>query len=773
MSTDHRVALGTTGWSVWRSALLRTTGFPADGLDLFAGPEAAIAADEWLRGEGSQEQFAKAYDEAAGSGAANAVRIAGDPLFREAITWQNPGMLAALDGLIRGWPPPRRDESRRYREKMLARYWQRYCAKNETIGYFGPICWVSVDPDRPEALRTTPGPDLIRRRWVALEYWALAAFGDTVAADPQARRWLRPVRQPHLSSRGDGVRRPAAPDLALPAAQAAAFRACDGRRTAIEVAELLLADPALGVRRESDAYLLLEWLVEHGLVRWDANLPMDTTAEQALRARLTAIGDEEVRARHLHGLDRLGAARDAVAAAAGDPAALRARLADLDAEFTALTGREPSQRPGQTYAGRALCYIDASRDLDVVVGAPILQSLAEPLALLLRAARWLCARLGQAYLAALRELYDDLARDLDEVTLADLWYLAQGPLFGAAHRPVDAVTEEFSRRWAELFGLDTLGPGTRALQLRAADLVERTARTFPNLGPGWSAGRLHSPDLQLCAASEQAIRDGDFLVVLGELHAGWPTFDTAGFTVAHPDLPRLIAGLEADLGQRRIRPLYPTTWPRWTARIAHSLIGPTDRELGFDAAPGADPDHLLPATAVTVSEQDGTLVARDRNGTTWPLLEMFSALLSMQAVDGFKLLAPADHSPRITVDRLVVARETWRTTVAGTGIITSRHEQPTYLAARRWRATLGLPEHVFARIATELKPCYVDFTSPHYVHSFATMLRSAREAAGGDVPVVVSEMLPDAGQAWVSDAAGRRYFSELRIQVTDAEAVDD
>ena len=77
---------------------------------------------------------------------------------------------------------------------------------------------------------------------------------------------------------------------------------------------------------------------------------------------------------------------------------------------------------------------------------------------------------------------------------------------------------------------------------------------------------MHSPDLQICADLEQAIQDGDYLVVLGELHAAWPTFDTAVFTLAAPDLAELIAAPpRRTSGQRRFRPLYPMNWPRWTA----------------------------------------------------------------------------------------------------------------------------------------------------------------------------------------------------------------
>jgi len=33
-------------------------------------------------------------------------------------------------------------------------------------------------------------------------------------------------------------------------------------------------------------------------------------------------------------------------------------------------------------------------------------------------------------------------------------------------------------------------------------------------------------------------------------------------------------------------------------------------------------------------------------------------------------------------------------------------------------------------------------------------------------------MLPDVADAWVPDGAGNRYASELRLHITDAEAVD-
>ncbi|MET8390002.1 lantibiotic dehydratase [Streptosporangium canum] len=749
-----KVNLGGTGWSVWRDALLRTTGFPAGGLEAFAAPSAAAAADDLLAGRGDAEVFDKALAGAIAAGAGKICDIAADPLVREAVTWQNPGVLIALDGLVRRGPQAARNARQRGRERTVLRYWQRYCAKNETIGFFGPVCWVALDADARQALDVRTGAGLLRERRVFFEGWAMSAYADHLAADPRVRRWWPPALMPHLTLRGRELLRPMQPPLVLSPAEAAVLARCDGRTPAIEV----VADLA----RPEDGYLLLERLAERELIAWDAALPSTHAIEGTLRARITAIGDPDLRQRALTGLDRLRTARDAVAAAAGDPDALKTALAALDEEFTAITGAPPRRREGQMYAGRTLCYEDTARDLDVTVGAPLLDDLAPPLAVILTAARWLTAALADAYGKALRELYDDLREDSDApVRLADLMSLSQGLFWGTGRRPADDVAEEFTRRWESLFGLE--GDDTR-VQLSAADLAGPVARLFPAERPGWSTGRLHSPDLQICATDVDAINRGDYQVVLGELHAAWPTLDCDIFTAWHPDIDRLRDELTADLGEHRVRLLYPTGWPRQGGRGAESLVGVTDRSLGFAAASGADPDRLLPATSVTVSDEDGALIATASDGHRWPLIEMFAGMLNNLAVDAFKLTTPAPHAPRITIDRLVITRETWRTTVAGTRLAAVTTERERYLATRAWRGRLNLPDQVFVKIGTEVKPCYFDLTSPHYADALCTMLR----AAGDDASVTISEALPTPGQAWVPDHDGNRYFSELRLQIIDS-----
>ncbi|MDQ3790701.1 MAG: lantibiotic dehydratase family protein, partial [Actinomycetota bacterium] len=283
MTAEHRIPLGDTTWSVWRDALLRSAGFPADGLTALSAPAAAASADALLRG--GPNTFDTDFAAAIAAGAERIRAIAADPLVREAVTWQNTNALHALDGLVAAGPGAPRNVRYRDRERAVLKYWQRYCGKNETIGFFGPSCWVTVDDQLTTAAETTAGPGLTRRRWVVLEAWVVQAYADAISADPAVRRWWPPLLAPHLTLDGRQVHRPGRPPVTLTAAEAALLAACDGKQPAVAV----VADPAIGLRREDDGYTILTNLVERELLTWDACLPNTSAAEAVLRRRIAAI----------------------------------------------------------------------------------------------------------------------------------------------------------------------------------------------------------------------------------------------------------------------------------------------------------------------------------------------------------------------------------------------------------------------------------------------------------------------------------------------------
>ena len=776
---DHTAPLGDTGWRVWRTALLRAAGFPAAGLERLRAVDAARAADALLgsadaadQSSADQTRFDQAYEAAVDRLAQAVWEIAGDPLFREALTWQNPSLIGtALDPLRAYGPTGRRNASRRQKETVITQYWSRYCGKNDTIGFFGPVCWITVGDD-VKGIESRPGKALLRSRHVFLERWTLVAFADHLAADPTVRRQL-PVRVvPTITLRTDGrtLRHPSRGDLALTKAEASVIVHCDGTGAAA-LARAVVADPESGLRREDDVYLTLASLADRELVQWGIDIPMNLSGETALLNAIQAIEDQAIRERVGADYDRLMTARDAVVAATGDADALNRAMSELAETFTSLTGHEAHHSDGKMYAGRTVCWEDTVRDLEVSVGQNVLDALAGPLELLFVAARWLSNAIADAYLAEFRAIYDELAEERGsvEVPYTELSFLAQGLFFGAGERPVDAVTDDFTRRWADLLGLDD---DVREVRYRSSDLRGPVSEVFAAERPAWKAARFHSPDLHIIGTDEQ-IRSGEFTAVIGELHAAWNALESICFCQRHPDYQSLLDNMAKDLPGGRILPLMPESWPRLTSRTSAGLEGPDDLHLAFVKAPGGDLARLLPSTSLTVfPADDGGLLVRSEDGRHWPLVELFGSLLATHAVDAFKLLGAFRHSPRVWIDNVVVARETWRTSVADLEFATVKDERDRYLAVRRWRAALGLPDRVFVRVATEIKPIYVDLTSPLHIRVLTMMIRSGLRNGGPDTAVTISEMAPTPEEAWVPDADGNVYASELRLLAVDPRAHD-
>ena len=86
-------------------------------------------------------------------------------------------------------------------ELGVAAYLQRYCAKNDTIGYFGPVGWGRWSDQGP-ALVATPGAGLLAERAVHFEHWAIDALAQRLSQDAEVRSWLEPWLAPHLRVEG-------------------------------------------------------------------------------------------------------------------------------------------------------------------------------------------------------------------------------------------------------------------------------------------------------------------------------------------------------------------------------------------------------------------------------------------------------------------------------------------------------------------------------------------------------------------------------------------
>lgn len=165
----HLTRITGSTWAFLRDVAIRAPGFPVDGLDAF--------------GDGEAEALAE---------------VARDERFQEAVTWQNRDTLrnavrkVAADGAAD-------DSAGRRRLDTVASYWQRYTAKNDTIGFFGPLGWGELVDDEDDVV-IAPGDDIIGSRVVRFEVWAMQTLADVVGAriGAELRVGTSPAPETHL-----------------------------------------------------------------------------------------------------------------------------------------------------------------------------------------------------------------------------------------------------------------------------------------------------------------------------------------------------------------------------------------------------------------------------------------------------------------------------------------------------------------------------------------------------------------------------------------------
>jgi hypothetical protein len=613
---DERLAEWTGEWALWRDCAVRSAGFPVRGLDVF--------------GSG---------DESAGLRA-----VARDPAFREAVTWQNRAALHnAVDKVAAGSPAG--GSARRRREEVVANYWQRYCAKNETIGFFGPLAWGRVADSGPAVDCRAGSVDA--ERSVHFEQWVIEALAQSVGS----------------------------------------------------------LDP----------------------------IPLGPHPERELRIRLERTPGSEA---GLAALDRLEGRRQAVVEATRDT--LDAALTDLDHAFVELTAQQPSRKPGQAYGARSLVYLDCLRDLQLTLGPGVRDELAGALPALLASSRWFCDRIHDVGQRLMRSALGGPAPAAATI----------GRILGELMRippEVHSVATELQTKWRHL--LDAGEPRT---------LVERAAQVFASDGPGWPLSVYHSPDVQIAAASTQAIERGDFLCIVGDFHPGANPLVQGMFANRHPDHEQFVSAVHADAGRPIVLLVPPRDAARITSRVMPAYTDPTDIHIA--ATPGACMPDGFPTIDIGRLVIDGEDAVEPALGVRFPLIELFAFPLFLAAVRTWDPFPSGEHAQRITVGRTVLRRETWN--VLASNAPRDAEDLPG------WAGALGMPRRVFCKSPLEDKPVYVDFASPTLMRTTNRLLRHAA-AATPQRPVRFTEMLPTPDQCWLTDDQGDTFTSEIRLVCVD------
>ena len=725
----------------------------------------AFAAVEDAR-KAFREEFAAAV-----LGTSMAVRgISHDPDFRQAVLLQNH---AAIQSVLHSFsvnPVEKRGSKERQKEELVASYLQRYCVKNDTVGFFGPVGWATLG-DAVNDIAVSPGPQLIATSSIYFENWSIEALAEKIAENPAVRHWIPPRRLPECYLDGATLRSPSGLKNLTPQ-QLAILRLCDGERSARQIASALVG--SAGFAGDDDVYVLLAELTKDNVLSWAYEFPLVPHPEKLLRQRLNRIDSEELRQPALAALDRLERARDNVAAAFGNAEQLSHAVIELEKVFAEVTGNSGSRLGGQMYAGRTLFYQDCRRDVEVDIGPDVLDAITPPLSLVLSSARWFSHRVAGVCREAFIKAHGMMAHTKTTGTVDFPRFAKYIQLLLFSGNPttniLTPVLKDLENRWKRILGPL---PEARHAQFSSAHLKPKVDDVFAAPAPEWPLARHHSPDVMIAAASVEAIRRGDCSFVLGEIHACTNTLNSSLFVEQHPCPEEFYQAMASDFPKPRPVLMLPRTFPRVTNRTSDAWLSPDSFhiEVSRDSIYAGERSQAIAASDFVVKKLGNRIVVGTRDGRLeYDAIEFFADLItraSLASFDFMKALNSGGHTPRITIDRLIVGRESWRFPARSLQFIHEENEQVRYLMVRRWMQQHNLPRFAFFKVSVEVKPFYLDFASPMYVEILVKMIRRALAGGQEEESVFFSEMVPGHGESWLPDIKGNLYTSEIRLVVKD------
>ncbi|MFI6850098.1 lantibiotic dehydratase family protein [Kitasatospora sp. NBC_00085] len=702
-----------TGWEESRLAHLRAV-VAAGTVRL--GPEER-ADPHWVDAVTRLRAARRALDEVVAkeeAAAATVAELARDDRLREALAVSNPRILADLE---------RRGHTAQLTHQ-LATFIQRVCTKNETLSFFGPINYATLDERDPDAIAlSSRGPGTLRARRAHTGSWVVAALAEAIAFAEPVSPWLV------LRLRNPGVARWSGDPQALPARLLALV---DARHTLGALADRLSLTPA-------QAAEAARTLVRAGLVGHQIDPPATTPDPLAfLVHRLAGLPGTGPLAAEVAALVEL---RDGFCADDADGKARRHRLFLDRVLRTAPDAAGGSGRTGAFYTDRLPLREECAGTVQLRLGGSVVRELRH--------------RVFPAldFLAALAHRRRDLARHALAARLGE----RELPLWRLAAR-ADGWPQPEDTEVAAAVRAAVADPDAAEVDLAAsADLADLVRRT-----PLEQSGAVCSVDLLIAAADTAAWQAGRYEVLLGDVHDTVLLTDWA--LQFHPDAERVRTARDAAVaGAFGAVPAVSVLAKRQTGIPPLELPGPVV-ELGGTSGQGSP---WLADLRDLVVVSDGTRV-RLRSTPLGGEVALHNGELDTLVQTAFappRLRAPrialGPHTPRLRWGAAVIQRESWTVPLSAVAALGPSATAAAVLAARRLWADHGLPEQAFVQLPGVRKPLFVDAASPALTRALARACRKVAAHTAPDAVVRISEMLPGPDELWLSEASGR-YTAELR-----------
>jgi len=713
----------------------------------------SIAADVTAREEALRPEFAITGEQMR----QQLIDFLAQPDVAEAIFISNPEAAQRIDALIAERYAPY-DSRKKQKIRLGWSYAQRFCTKNDTCSFFGPIAWGRFSDSQDSVSIVHPPGSWLSQRKTFFESWVMQRIVTRINSECPL-----PKRLPLMLNAGCYLHHDV---LYYPLEKT---RRLTGRTLAVlqklNESGAVINEEQLSQKLNFDSHPLIQHLIDAGIVQRGFQLsPRDPEALEQLRHKMVAFHlPVDFVARWSDCFHRLMASREAYSR--GDITQRQQALLTINQTLNQ-AGISLARESGKMYIGRYPLYEDCARASRVIFSRELQQHINNDFAPLMYLYRWLTRAtaflLHQEWLSVFQGCLQKVSSG-DSVSLLLFLQALQPQQSSIQQQVYQRVLTMLEKAWQPLFTSSqqeelVLEPHQIEQVMTTLEQQCPAVVDFEVLGDSF-----HSPDFMLAAASLDALNQGEYQLVIGETH---PAVHTLSQPVAAPFSPYL-AEIEQEVarlfGRERVMLAdSPESYQR--SHIDWPLIDHYSQLILPSGGGCVTPDKRYAVGRARVRCEKNRLTVLDIAGVFQEDLLCVNGTPLHQLL--FHLagdIIPRSEPRRIRFNRTIYKRRSW-TFGSESWPVALPDEFDTFIQWQSWRQSHDLPLRVFIKCDSEPKPLFVDFDNPLSLDALMTALKKAKVS-------LVSEMLPAPEALWFNDARGRvccevrSTFSSLKQEV--------
>ncbi|MDY7222593.1 lantibiotic dehydratase [Halalkalibacterium halodurans] len=632
-----------------------------------------------------------------------------------------------------------RPRGQRQKEQLAAIYLQRFTSKNETASYYGPTNYGTFT-SQPGLLELHVNGPI--KRQLFMSYWAVQSLANYMAEDDSILPYLKPKLSPFIKRENSNLRQSSNGKLIqLPEIYHKMIRYSDGNHNIHQIAAMLDLSTAECIAR-------IQKLKEKRIILLEIDFPTSVFDPfEKLKEKIQQLpNDCSSKSKWLHVINEWSS--HLITWKESESFQQRRHILTLlENSFEQNVGLSSRKDRGKHYTDRLIVFEEARGDVETCrIGLNMQKQWKDQLEPIFKLISCRAAVEHRALTEFAYKEYQSFNSDVNFLTFA---LHMQGCKTEALQYAKEKL-KEFDNRLSEWTALHPFEKGSIVI---AKEDVDAFCLNFPQPDVA-----LFSPDIMIAADDVDAINEGKYKLILGEVHSGiqvWSVLNSV-----YPDQLRLNEEIYHHLG--------PTLQSFWLEHVGPRAPGKTFRP---ELSQGTTVENLgrsmksreyvrSIAELGLIYENERFYVTEGEKPKLMDLetdVEPLNQIFSLPSVKSFSIQI-GEHTPRIEINGVVFQRERW--TFACKELLVRVNGYTDWLLldwATDLRKNYNMPRYVYARGNNEPKPIFVDF------HNFFT-LEVLYQLLKRNEHVSITEMVPAQDSLWFTRGENK-HTAEFRFSV--------